>query len=135
MKKILISIIVLVLVIAGAVYINKNKSSQNEESAKLSGSESSIDTVASTTTNISTTTAKVYTLDEVKKHNKDGNCWTSISGKVYDLTTWPAKHPGGDKAIFAICGIDGTSAYNKAHGGQEKPEKVLDGFYIGDLKN
>ena len=72
-------------------------------------------------------------MDEVKKHNKDGDCWTTIGGKVYNLTTWPEKHPGGDKAIFAICGIDGTTAYNKTHGGQEKPEKVLDGFYIGDL--
>ncbi len=135
MKKILISIIVLVLVIAGAAYINKNKSSQSEENAKLSSTDNTLNTVASSTDVVATTTAKSYTLDEVKKHNKDGNCWTTISGKVYDLTTWPAKHPGGDKAIFAICGIDGTSAYNKAHGGQEKPEKVLDGFYIGNLKN
>ena len=127
MKKIIISIIILVLVIVGAVYMNKNdkKTSQKEDSSSLTNTNENI---ASTTNN-----TKTVSLEEVKKHNKDGNCWTTISGKVYDLTTWPAKHPGGDKAIFAICGIDGTTAYNKAHGGQEKPEKVLDGFYIGEL--
>lgn len=134
MKKIIISIIILVLVIIGAVYMNKNdkKTSQKEDSSSLTNTDENI---ASTTNNTKTvsSTAKTFSLEEVKKHNKDGNCWTTISGKVYDLTTWPAKHPGGDKAIFAICGIDGTTAYNKAHGGQEKPEKVLDGFYIGEL--
>lgn len=137
MKKLIIAIIVIVLVIVGAIYINKNdkNSSQSAESTKLSGSEKSIDAVASSTTSVSATTSKTFALAEVKKHNKDGDCWTTISGKVFDLTTWPAKHPGGDKAILMLCGIDGTSAYNKAHGGQEKPEKVLEGFYIGNLKN
>lgn len=134
MKKIIISIVILVLVIVGAVYMNKNdkKASVKEDASSLTNTNESVASTTKTTINISSTT-KTFTLDEVKKHNKDGDCWTTISGKVYDLTTWPENHPGGDKAILRLCGIDGTNAYNKAHGGQEKPEMVLGGFYIGDL--
>lgn len=130
MKKIIL--IIVLLVIIGGLYWTNSKSSQNideRNSTTEVGAEALL-----TNDNLSSTTAKIYDLAEIEKHNKAGDCWTTINGLVYDLTTWPEKHPGGDKAIFAICGIDGTKAYEKAHAGQDKPANVLDGFYIGNLK-
>jgi hypothetical protein len=55
-------------------------------------------------------------------------------GVVYDLTAWINRHPGGDKNILSLCGLDGTAAYNSVHAGQSKPANVLAGFEIGLLK-
>jgi cytochrome b involved in lipid metabolism len=127
MKKIILIIAVLVIV-GGLYWANTRTKDSTLESAT---STQSVKTPNSE--NIPATSPVTYKLEEIAKHNKSGDCWTTVNGKVYDLTTWPDKHPGGDKAIFAICGIDGTTAYEKAHKGQEKPAGVLDGFLIGNL--
>lgn len=78
-------------------------------------------------------TTSGYTLAEVQLHADASSCWTAVDGKVYDLTSFIKKHPGGAKNIMKICGIDGTTAFEKQHGGENRPENTLDGFYIGDL--
>ena len=56
----------------------------------------------------------VYSLEDVAKHNKRYDCWTVWKGKIYDITTYIEKHPGGDK-ILAGAGKDCTKLYNKFH--------------------
>ncbi|MEM4461037.1 MAG: cytochrome b5-like heme/steroid binding domain-containing protein, partial [Nanopusillaceae archaeon] len=87
-----------------------------------------------TSTQSEKTEEKFYTMEEVAKHNSRESCWTVIRGEVYDLTQWIDKHPGGADKILALCGKDGTKAFEKKHGGQEKPEKALEQFEIGKLK-
>lgn len=137
MKKIIISIAVLVIIVIGVVYFKDTKNtsdsvlneqvSQNNEQTEVS----SIPQNSSSTT--PSTILKSVTKAELAKHNKPTDCWTTINGKVYDLTAFASKHPGGDKAIFSICGIDGSKAFNNQHGGQEQPETTLKGFDIGTL--
>ncbi len=79
-------------------------------------------------------TKTVYSMADVKAANTPGKCWTVVSGVVYDLTAWINRHPGGDKNILSLCGLDGTAAYNSVHAGQPKPANVLVGFEIGLLK-
>lgn len=43
---------------------------------------------------------RLYTLEDVAKHNKDGDLWVVINGKVFDLTTYMDTHPGGKQGIF-----------------------------------
>ena len=75
----------------------------------------------------------VYTLAEVATHNKQSDCWTAINGKVYDVTSWATKHPGGDQNIYRLCGIDGTSAFSGQHGSQSEPNETLAEYQIGVL--
>lgn len=87
-----------------------------------------------TTTSQQSTGGKTYTMADVQSASTPEKCWSAINGQVYDLTAWINKHPGGDKNILKICGIDGSSAFNAKHGGQAKPEETLKGFAIGVLK-
>jgi cytochrome b involved in lipid metabolism len=77
---------------------------------------------------------KSYTMEEVSKHNSKESCWSAIRGKVYDLTSWVNKHPGGPDRILRICGKDGTDLFIKQHGEAERPENILRNFKIGVLK-
>ena len=79
--------------------------------------------------------AKGITRAEVAAKNSSSNCWTIVGNKVYDLTQWISRHPGGSGSISSLCGIDGTSRFRNQHGSSGRPNSTLDGYYIGDLKN
>ena len=147
-KFILIGIIFLILIVAGIfIYVNKQKEvlspnqiksekqeisplqdqsiqSQNQEKLTQTSSEEKTEE-----------NEKIYTMEEVAKHNSRESCWTVIRGEVYDLTNWIDKHPGGADKILKICGKDGTDLFVRQHGGKEKPEKILESFKIGVLKS
>lgn len=55
---------------------------------------------------------KLFTLDEVARHNSINDCWTVISNDVYDLTQYINRHPGGDE-ILRACGQDATTLFTK----------------------
>ena len=86
-----------------------------------------------TTTTITSSDPKTFTLAQVAAHNTESDCYSAIDGKVYDLTAWINKHPGGDRNILRICGIDGSAAFDGQHGGESRPERILAGFEIGTL--
>lgn len=73
----------------------------------------------------------IYTLEEVTKHAVPTDCWLVASAKVYDVTSFVDKHPGGEK-ILEGCGKDMTEFFNTKHA-KQSVEK-LPAFYIGDLK-
>jgi len=73
-------------------------------------------------------------LEEVAQHNSKSDCWGVIGGKVYDVTAFFGKHPGGDANLYRICGIDATNAFRGKHGEDTKPNTKLQAFYIGDLQ-
>jgi cytochrome b involved in lipid metabolism len=81
--------------------------------------------------------AKSYTLDEVAKHNSESDCWLAIEGKVYDVTEFVGRHPGG-KAILNGCGKDATTLFNERPTNNKGPhpdqaKAQLPSFEIGTL--
>ena len=61
---------------------------------------------------------KVFSMDEVAKHNTKDSCWLVISGKVYDITSFLPDHPGGKKAPLIYAGGDAERlAVGAAHAG------------------
>jgi len=74
------------------------------------------------------------TLAEVAKHNTASDCWIIVDGKVYDVTSWVSKHPGGDAIILAYGGMDATDVYDAFHDvHEESHEKMRAMFYVGDV--
>ena len=144
-------IIFLILIIGGVfLYINKQKEvlspnqiktekeeiiSPQDQSIQSQNQEKLTHTSEEEKTGENGETEKTYTMEEVVKHNSKESCWSVIRGKVYDLTNWINKHPGGADKILRICGKDGTDLFVRQHGGKEKPEKILEIFKIGVLKS
>lgn len=91
---------------------------------------------AITTAEVTTTTTdstKTITLVEVANHKTESDCRTAINGTVYDVTAFFGKHPGGDKNLFRVCGIDATVAFERQHGNNKEANNALAGFEIGTL--
>ena len=77
---------------------------------------------------------KTYTLADIASHNSPSDCWTTIDGKVYNITSFIPNHPGGS-IIIRVCGRDGTALFNNVpiHENQNA-RAILNQYYIGDLK-
>ena len=80
------------------------------------------------------TTTPLYTVSDVALHADSASCWSTINGGVYDLTSWIDEHPGGADAILALCGKDGSPAFEYQHEGESRPEALLASFRVGTLR-
>ncbi len=78
-------------------------------------------------------TPSEYTLSDIAKHATKTSCWTIIGGGVYDITAYVTRHPGGERNVLKICGKDGSSLFGNQHGGESKPESILERYRIGDV--
>jgi len=63
-----------------------------------------------------TQTVLTLTPAEIARHNSASDCWTIISGQVYNLTSYLSYHPGGVDIILPSCGADGTVAFQTRGG-------------------
>jgi monoamine oxidase len=76
---------------------------------------------------------KMFSLDEVKKHNTKKDAWTIIENKVYNISSWIPKHPGGEIIMKAV-GKDATQLFiTNGHPSYVK-KTILPKYYIGNLK-
>jgi cytochrome b involved in lipid metabolism len=57
---------------------------------------------------------KVYTFEDVRKHNTSESGWAAIHGNVYDLTKFIPQHPGG-AVIQTSLGRDATILFEIHH--------------------
>ncbi len=87
-------------------------------------------TTQETTVPSSNTTTKSYTLEEVSGHSTASSCWLVLDQKVYDVTSFIGKHPGGE-SILKGCGKDATQMFSRH---PESAKAMKEKFYIGDLK-
>jgi len=53
-----------------------------------------------------------YTMDEVKQHNKAGDLWVVVRGKVYDMSEF--HHPGGSEILQQTAGEDAVEQFEEA---------------------
>lgn len=76
---------------------------------------------------------KQYTWEEVAQHNDAESAWIAIRGKVYDVTTFLDRHPGGFELLLLCCGRDATDLFISYHPFTKVPEQVLKKFEIGTV--
>ncbi|MDX1765464.1 MAG: cytochrome b5-like heme/steroid binding domain-containing protein [Candidatus Saccharimonadales bacterium] len=136
----------ILLVVSGLVvlgFLGFRMMDANESSSTELATETTTETETSTNTDTESTPARTITLAELQTRNSADDCWTVISGTVYDITDYLTRHPGGDTILLA-CGGDGTSLFQERT--TDEGEKIgsgtphsssassqLSAYEIGDL--
>lgn len=49
-----------------------------------------------------------FSWEEIQKHNLRTDKWLVIDRKVYNITKWSSRHPGGQRVIGHYAGEDAT---------------------------
>uniref|UniRef100_A0A4W5M9J7 Fatty acid desaturase 2 n=1 Tax=Hucho hucho TaxID=62062 RepID=A0A4W5M9J7_9TELE len=75
----------------------------------------------------------VYTWEEVQRHSHRGDQWLVIDRKVYNITQWAKRHPGGIRVISHFAGEDATDAFTAFHLDPNFVRKFLKPLLIGEL--
>uniref|UniRef100_A0A8C7G149 Cytochrome b5 heme-binding domain-containing protein n=1 Tax=Oncorhynchus kisutch TaxID=8019 RepID=A0A8C7G149_ONCKI len=76
---------------------------------------------------------KIYTWEEVQKHCHRSDQWLVIDRKVYNITQWAKRHPGGIRVISHFAGEDATEAFVAFHLDPNFVRKFLKPLLIGEL--
>merc|ERR1711871_894815 len=63
-----------------------------------------------------------------------GDCWVIVRDRVYDVSGWERKHPGGLLPLLAMAGRDGTDAFEEYHPSYVW-QKWLPRYEIGTVKD
>eukprot|EP01103_Thecamoeba_quadrilineata_P001558 TRINITY_DN11406_c0_g1_i1.p1 TRINITY_DN11406_c0_g1~~TRINITY_DN11406_c0_g1_i1.p1 ORF type:complete len:140 (-),score=7.44 TRINITY_DN11406_c0_g1_i1:54-473(-) len=74
---------------------------------------------------------RIFTREEVAKHNTEQSAWIIIHGKVYDVTKWRDEHPGGD-VILKNIGGESTADFEEV-GHFTYVRDFMEQFCIGEL--
>eukprot|EP00177_Eucheuma_denticulatum_P007269 GFKZ01013237.1.p1 GENE.GFKZ01013237.1~~GFKZ01013237.1.p1 ORF type:complete len:538 (-),score=67.62 GFKZ01013237.1:1189-2802(-) len=75
----------------------------------------------------------VYTWEEVARHNTEESAWIAVDGRVFDITMFVDRHPGGSEILLAAVGRDATDLFLSYHPMTDVPEKLLEKYCIGSL--
>ncbi len=76
---------------------------------------------------------KKYYKSEIIKHNTAKDCWIIVFNKVYDITSFVYKHPGGSEILLSRAGEDASSFFQTRHGNMKRIQKILEQYCIGEL--
>ncbi|NXG65967.1 FADS2 desaturase, partial [Hemiprocne comata] len=76
---------------------------------------------------------RFYTWEEIQKHNLRTDKWLVIERKVYNITKWANRHPGGHRVISHCAGEDATDAFQAFHINPTLVRKFLKPLLIGEL--
>ena len=76
---------------------------------------------------------RIYAKEDIESHSSPSSCWVTRNGKVYDVTSFLADHPGGEEYILKYSGRDVGQVMKDAseHDHSDAAYDVLDEFMIG----
>nr|WDP79932.1 delta 6 fatty acly desaturase [Ruditapes philippinarum] len=81
------------------------------------------------------TSVKSFTWEEIKTHNKRTDSWIVLDGKVYNVTNFMKKHPGGARVLSSYGGQDATDVWTAMHNDKDFVGKYLKPLYIGEVQD
>lgn len=57
--------------------------------------------------------SKLYSPEEVSKHNDEKDLWIVYKDGVYDITKFVKEHPGGEEVLINLAGKDATTCFDE----------------------
>lgn len=78
---------------------------------------------------------RIYSSEDVQRHNSESSCWITRDGKVYDVTGFLNDHPGGEDYILQYAGKDVREIMQNAeqHDHSSSAYDMLEEYVIGRL--
>lgn len=73
-----------------------------------------------------------YTIEEVAIHNNVKSLWIIMNRKVYDLTAFSKRHPGGAAVLLQMAGKDATAAAAASHK-SSLPAHIMWEYCVGHI--
>jgi len=74
------------------------------------------------------------TWEELSTPRSKDDCWVAVDGRVYDITSWIPKHPGGEDVLTLTAGRDITNMFESYHPfSGEMPSTILKKYYVCDI--
>lgn len=77
--------------------------------------------------------SKIYTAEEIARHNHNEDLWLVIHGSVYNLTKFYKEHPGGEEVLLQLAGKNGSKCFDSI-GHSDEAIMLRDTFKIGELQ-
>nr|XP_012605313.1 fatty acid desaturase 2-like protein FADS2P1 [Microcebus murinus] len=74
-----------------------------------------------------------YTWQEIQRHSQEADQWLVINRKVYDVTGWADRHPGGRQVLKHYAGEDATDVFRAVHPEIDVVKLYLKPLLIGEL--
>ncbi|XP_077914033.1 fatty acid desaturase 3 isoform X3 [Halichoerus grypus] len=71
--------------------------------------------------------------EQIRQHNLPGDKWLVIERRVYDISRWAQRHPGGSRLIGHHGAEDATDAFHAFHQDLNFVRKFLQPLLIGEL--
>ncbi|KKP37373.1 MAG: NADH-cytochrome b5 [Candidatus Peregrinibacteria bacterium GW2011_GWF2_33_10] len=81
---------------------------------------------------INQTPTSFLTKKEIARHSTENDCYLIVNDKVYDVTSYINKHPGGKNNIIKYCGQESSKIFAAIH--SNFAWNLLNQFYVADLK-
>ncbi|XP_059565335.1 fatty acid desaturase 2-like protein FADS2B isoform X6 [Myotis daubentonii] len=75
----------------------------------------------------------LYSWQEIQRHNQKTDQWLVINRKVYDVTSWADRHPGGRRVLNHYAGEDATDVFRAMHLEIDIARLYLKPLLIGEL--
>ena len=100
------------LVGEGQPYLGEKYQANGKPVANGRG-EISVKQEANGTCGVPRKSLNMYSWQEIQKHNQKADQWLVINRKVYDVTGWANKHPGGSRILNHFAGEDATVRNSK----------------------
>ncbi|KAI0711369.1 oxidoreductase [Earliella scabrosa] len=78
---------------------------------------------------------RIFTAEDVAQHASSASCWVTRNGRVYDVTSFLADHPGGDDLILNYAGKDIGAVMKDPmeHEHSDSAYDMLEEFVVGRL--
>ncbi|XP_053515223.1 fatty acid desaturase 2-like protein FADS2B [Artibeus jamaicensis] len=114
------------------VYIREQHQA-NHEPAANGEAEGYVKQVADGNGGVPRKSLNLYSWQEIQRHNQEADQWLVINRKVYDVTSWADRHPGGRRVLNHYAGEDATDVFRAMHPELNIAQLYLKPLLIGEL--
>lgn len=111
-----------------------NEDDENENNIVTTNSPTPTQPITNPTSPNPMSSMSGITMAEFTKHNTPQDCWIVYQNKVYDITSFLPRHPGGVNAIARHCGKNTfEQAFVNQHGTRKVSMMMQVTTFIGDF--